>query len=658
MKVSINEPLESVYYKTKLWTSVLLYLVPLYLSIFKLRWITLLLKRPFYLLLLSIIITLTSSSPNTLVAQTSGLPSHEILLKSTIEAIKNLRVEDTTTYQRVSYLFRQYKKGNIVSDTIFDALHDMINENSLFIQDKAYQELLRSAVHVSRIAQNLNEEALFLLIIANNFLEKEQLDSSRMRMSELEKIKEKTDFTMVEAKYFLYVANTASLANNYLKSLEYYLYAREKFASIDHRIALAVVDYSLGNMYHQLENYPKAIKYIKAAYDYYITNEFTQSLTDITTNLGVLHMRLGSLDSASHFLNISLKLAKEHNVKISIARVYTNLANVYRRQGLYKKAIEAIESSDAICNENDIYFGLLLNKINLAEIYLEAKDFPTALALLLDAKKNVEIYNNLYVESEIYETLYSVYEKLGNYKEAFQSLTKYNELRENVVGIDTERRLYEWENRTQQLKNEKQISELNHSILLSKLRSRRFYSILIIIVIAILAFSYYLYTQKQTALLKEILLLEESEMLKNQMKRKDRELISLSMNLKSLFEFAKNIKSRLLEVKRELPVSRRDVINKLLQEFETGIPEPLWKDFKLRFEEIHQEFYQKLLDICPELTPAEIKMASYLRMNLSSKEIASLTNRTIGTVSNTRSSLRKKLDLDSDDNLTSFLISL
>ena len=91
---------------------------------------------------------------------------------------------------------------------------------------------------------------------------------------------------------------------------------------------------------------------------------------------------------------------------------------------------------------------------------------------------------------------------------------------------------------------------------------------------------------------------------------------------------------------------------------ENGLPEELWDDFRLRFEKVNDEFHQSLLKLAPDLTPVEIKIASFLRLNLSSKEISKLTNRSAGTISNTRSSLRKKLNLEEEDNLVSFLISL
>jgi DNA-binding CsgD family transcriptional regulator len=68
-------------------------------------------------------------------------------------------------------------------------------------------------------------------------------------------------------------------------------------------------------------------------------------------------------------------------------------------------------------------------------------------------------------------------------------------------------------------------------------------------------------------------------------------------------------------------------------------------------------FLKKLINQYPELTPGDLKLAAYLRMNLSSKEIAPLLNISVRGVENKRYRLRKKLDLPPEENLTEFMIN-
>nr|HMQ61184.1 triple tyrosine motif-containing protein [Flavilitoribacter sp.] len=82
-----------------------------------------------------------------------------------------------------------------------------------------------------------------------------------------------------------------------------------------------------------------------------------------------------------------------------------------------------------------------------------------------------------------------------------------------------------------------------------------------------------------------------------------------------------------------------------------------WEIFETNFNLVHDEFFKKLRKEFPDLTPSELRLAAYLRMNLATKEIAPLLNISIRGVENKRYRLRKKLGLDQDANLTDFLLN-
>ncbi|MGO4822069.1 MULTISPECIES: histidine kinase [unclassified Flavobacterium] len=83
-----------------------------------------------------------------------------------------------------------------------------------------------------------------------------------------------------------------------------------------------------------------------------------------------------------------------------------------------------------------------------------------------------------------------------------------------------------------------------------------------------------------------------------------------------------------------------------------------WETFETNLNQIHNEFIIKLSQKYPNLTPKDIKLCIYLKMNLSSKEIAPLMNISFRGVELHRYRLRKKLQLVPDDNLSKFLLSL
>lgn len=80
-----------------------------------------------------------------------------------------------------------------------------------------------------------------------------------------------------------------------------------------------------------------------------------------------------------------------------------------------------------------------------------------------------------------------------------------------------------------------------------------------------------------------------------------------------------------------------------------------WNDFKLYFEQIHPSVFSRLNKAYPKLTAGENRLCAFLIMNLTTKEISALTNRSVRTVETAKFRLRKKLDIPKDTNILAFL---
>lgn len=75
---------------------------------------------------------------------------------------------------------------------------------------------------------------------------------------------------------------------------------------------------------------------------------------------------------------------------------------------------------------------------------------------------------------------------------------------------------------------------------------------------------------------------------------------------------------------------------------------------KYYFEQEHQSFYENLQKAYPALTYKDVRLCSFLKLGLSSKEIASITFKEVRSVESARNRLRKKMNLDADVNLIEF----
>ena len=140
---------------------------------------------------------------------------------------------------------------------------------------------------------------------------------------------------------------------------------------------------------------------------------------------------------------------------------------------------------------------------------------------------------------------------------------------------------------------------------------------------------------------------------------KSEELANSTMAVIKKNELLLTIKKGLSKIKTE-PETRSSAthFNQVLHLVDSNIStEQDWQVFENNFNQVHEEFIKKLLMKYPNLTPSDVKLSAYLRMNLSTKEIAHLLNITNRSVELKRYRLRKKMNLATDVNLGEFMMA-
>lgn len=83
-----------------------------------------------------------------------------------------------------------------------------------------------------------------------------------------------------------------------------------------------------------------------------------------------------------------------------------------------------------------------------------------------------------------------------------------------------------------------------------------------------------------------------------------------------------------------------------------------WEDFKIYFEQVHQSFFVRLKEICPDLTPGELRLCALVKLNLNLKESATILKISPDSVKTARYRLRKKLNIPEEQTLTDFLLTI
>ena len=143
-----------------------------------------------------------------------------------------------------------------------------------------------------------------------------------------------------------------------------------------------------------------------------------------------------------------------------------------------------------------------------------------------------------------------------------------------------------------------------------------------------------------------------NEKLRNDIENKNRELAISTMNIIKKNEFLSSIKTELIKS----DVSKNSSVVKIIDKNLNNTDD--WKLFQEAFNNADKDFLKKMKSMHSDLTPNDLRLCAYLRLNLSSKEIAPLLNISPRSVEVKRYRLRKKMSLPHDANLTNYILEI
>ncbi len=156
---------------------------------------------------------------------------------------------------------------------------------------------------------------------------------------------------------------------------------------------------------------------------------------------------------------------------------------------------------------------------------------------------------------------------------------------------------------------------------------------------------------------KEIIKLA-NEKLHTEISLKNMQLAKNAMSISRKNEVLNDIKNEFEILKKELgyrlPAKYYENIERLIDRNLDNDKE--WEQFEHHFDQAYHDFFKRLKNQYPELTPSDLRLCAYLRLNLTTKEIAPMLSITTRGVEEKRYRLRKKLNLNTEQGLTDFIM--
>lgn len=433
----------------------------------------------------------------------------------------------------------------------------------------------------------------------------------------------------------------------------------------------------LGNLYLRLQKDSTALRHLAEAREHLdaASPRMNDSIEaelycDLYICYSSVHLQKGDYPAAQAYLNRAKQYCGTHSRHLG--RIYQNEALLHMAEGddpgaesFYRKAIALTDEPYAK--------AVLLN--NLAVFYLQHARYDEALSLLYRNVREAAAIDAAHVLGNTYYIYSQVYAQTGDYRRAYDYSLKYRTVADSIFDAESEERvlLQNIRYETLRLANEKELVEYRLKVTeLENFKKNALIAVLILVVavaaaLIVLAVQKAARQKRRNRLLKEQLQTigkEKDDMLRTSREQYEAELDSktrkLTANVMYTAEMRDAARLVLKDVDKLRPICTNPEAAPLLDDIHNhmrplAVDEFGWDDFDLYFGQTHPAFFTELHKVFPGLTPMENRLCAFIVLNLSTKEIASLTNRSVRTVETMKFRLRKKLGLDRDTSLLAFL---
>lgn len=595
------------------------------------------------------------------------------------------QLKDENSLENIEYKY-------LLADQQLDSLYD-------YNFEKAEQE--RRSIYKSAIkaGDSLNlMRAFYYKVVAD--LQNNRTDSI-LYFSEqiLDYSKSNNNSKHLKARVDILLGQYYFLLDNYSKSLEFYLEALFYFEKETNAPDLTNIYNGLGNIHSQLEDKEKGISYYKKAYEVSVHTNNLKGQAIYYGNIGRMQLNNKNYEESKKSIFKGIGIFEKLLDNRNIVKCYVLLNRLENELGNTSTAMSYNDKAYEISQKINDQASLVLTYLSYGDTYLRIYDTIQAVEYYEKGyKTSIMPKTRLYAQKKLAEiTKYS-----KQYKKAYTHLELYYSINDSIIDNKIRQRVEElkWDHI---FKEQRYENELLHNKVVIEQQKRynqtKTYVVIIFSTLGLGGILVLLYRNNKKSLLittlkntqleekiktettlqkvqiqkhelelrvkTELQLLQEKQHefeLKSQLAHqeliekqhqsdleyKNRELTSISVQLlsknKIFSEIEEVIKNKSLTKDRLFYELKRTIKNNRNQDKD-------WKQFQIIFKKTHPDFFKNLYALYPNLTEAEVRVCTYIKIKMTNYEIAFLLGINQSSLVSTRYRIRKKMNLASSQNL-------
>jgi tetratricopeptide (TPR) repeat protein len=409
------------------------------------------------------------------------------------------------------------------------------------------------------------------------------------------------------------------------------------YRKLDKKEGMADTYGKIGHLYEKQKQYDSAFYFQRLALQQYTHIGQPQGMGKIYENIGSIYEDREQFDSARYYFTRSLQCYQQAHEEVASIEVLNNLGDVYRKTGQYAAALEQTRQSlllaektndlyekgaayrdlgktwNLLHNNDSAYYYLELSRRVTIDIYSGENNRQTAfLSVLYDIdKKNDEITR---LESERRVTIIIT-----------TAVILLVILAGVLAWMVISRQRMKIRNASTLQEHQDRIHEARHELMQAELTNQQL----------------------------------QEEKLVGELDLKKRKLTAYTLHLVQKNQLLEDLCGRLKALVQEDKRDNKKQLQQLVNQITANIThDEYWNGFREAFEQVHEEFFQNLKKHSTDLTGNDLRLMTLIKLNIGSKDIATILGISPDSLRVSRYRLKKKLNLEEGSSLTNFVQTL
>ncbi len=489
----------------------------------------------------------------------------------------------------------------------------------------------------------------------------------------LEKLQNVVEIAKSRKEYRNQILGINNLGNLYLyynadeEALNYFYLALDLAKQHNIEELLNTIYNNIGIIHSSNRNFKKAEEYFLKALALSKERKEEKRIAINCINLGIGKNEQEDPDQASKYFQQSLEIFQELNDTSNIAAVLNNMGNTHLHKKHYSIAKKYYQQALQLSYGKSSNYFLPTYQLNYGKTLFYFGEYDSAMVYINTALDSFIVVKNTDKIIESLSWMANASKEKGEKEKAIVFYTESLMWKDTLLNEKSKGWVSEMQMKYEFGKKEKEIEFLQQKARQEKMIWGA--TIIAVFVFGIMLF-YYLRV-KNTNLKQQNIILEkeqelanleiaknllQQEQLQHQLEMKNRELATKALHLVNKNEILNSVTNQLDQINvQDDPINAglvRNAKNTIAHNINL---DEQWEDFKIHFEEVHSDFFNRLIKDFPELSQTDLRLSAYFLINLNAKEIAQISNISPDSVRKRKQRLREKLNLNANQDIREIL---